>query len=171
MGRLASQRRGQPDRQENGRHRGGYRRLQEGQRAYVTQQAAMVGRMVRFFLGGQRKGLAQQCQTYQQEDKQRSPGKPTVATHTDSMVARSHGLSLPEMLGPPVEAGRWRAGHTPDIAGPPPGPGGTSRRLAAPNHRTFEYVRAKASDFARQSPARRQSRSIGKFSGTNSYFC
>src|ERR1039458_352582 len=111
MGRLASQRRGQPDRQENGRHRGGYRRLQEGQRPYVTQQAAMVGRMVRFFLGGQRKGLAQQCQTYQQEDKQRSPGKPTVATHTDSMVARSHGLSLPEMLGPPVEAGKWRAGQ------------------------------------------------------------
>ena len=116
MGRLASQRRGQPDRQENGRHRGGYHRLQEGQRAYVTQQAAMVRRVVRFFLGGQRKGLAQQGQTHQKEDKQRPPGEPTVASRTDTIVERAYGFRLTEIRRPAAEA---------DVKGrpqPPPTP-------------------------------------------------
>ena len=60
----------------------------------------MVGRVVRFFLGGKGKGLAQQRQTHQQEDQQRSPGKPTIATYADSMVARSYGFRLPEYSGP-----------------------------------------------------------------------
>ena len=101
MGRLAIQCGGQPDRQENGRHRGGYGSLQEGQRAYVTQQAAMVGRVVRFFLGGQREGLAQQRQTHQQEDASRL-GQSAAAKQgdTDTMVARSYVLRLTETRRP-----------------------------------------------------------------------
>jgi len=70
----------EPGHQEDGHHRGTYSSRHEGQRPYVAQQAAMVRRMVRFFLGGQREGLAQQRQAHQQEDQQRSPGVLTVAS-------------------------------------------------------------------------------------------
>jgi hypothetical protein len=56
----------------------------------------MVLRMVRFFLGSQRKGLAQQRQTHQQENQQRFRGEPAVASHTDTMVARVYGSRLAE---------------------------------------------------------------------------
>ena len=100
MGSLEIRSRGQPDHQENGRHCGRYGSLQEGQRPYVTQQAAMVRRVVRFFQGGQGKGLAHQRQTHQQKDQQGPPGEPAVASHTDAKVARSYGLRLPEMPRP-----------------------------------------------------------------------
>ena len=47
----------------------------------------MVGRMVRFFLGCQREGLAQHRQTHQQQD----------ARHTDAMVARAYVPRLTEI--------------------------------------------------------------------------
>jgi len=100
VGRLEIRSSGQPDHQQDRRHCGGYGSLQEGQRPYVTQQAAMVGRVVRFVLGGQRKRLAQQGQTHQQEDQQRSAGKLTAASRTDTMVARSDVLRLPEIREP-----------------------------------------------------------------------
>jgi hypothetical protein len=56
----------------------------------------MVGRMVRFFLGVQREGLAQEGQTHQQEDQQGSPGMLKLASQTNTMVVRSYGLRLPE---------------------------------------------------------------------------
>jgi len=71
----------------------------------------MVRCMVRLFLEGQREGLAQQRQAHQQEDRQCSPGELTVASrrgwpaakkqeHTNTMVARSDALRLPEILRP-----------------------------------------------------------------------
>jgi hypothetical protein len=42
--------RAEPGYPEDRRHRGSYSGLQERQRAGVTQQAAVIGRMVRFFL-------------------------------------------------------------------------------------------------------------------------
>jgi hypothetical protein len=70
----------EPRYQEDRRHRGSYDTLQEGQRPYVAQQAAMVRRMVRLFLGGQREGLAQQRQAHQQEYPQYCPGELTIAS-------------------------------------------------------------------------------------------
>ena len=58
---------GEPGYQEDGRHGGGYGSLQEGQRPDMAQQAAMVRRVVRFFLRGQGEGLTQQDQTHQQK--------------------------------------------------------------------------------------------------------
>ena len=87
VGSLEIRSRGQPDHQEIGRHRGSYGGLQERQRTHVTQQAAMVRPMVRFFLGCQREGLAQHRQTHQQQD----------ARHTDAMVARAYVPRLTEI--------------------------------------------------------------------------
>jgi len=60
----------------------------------------MVRRMVRFFLGGQRQGLAQQRQAHQQEDAN-GLGCSAAAKrgHTDAMVARVYVLRLPECRG------------------------------------------------------------------------
>jgi hypothetical protein len=80
--------------------------------------------MVRLFLGGQREGLAQQRQAHQQEDRQCSPGELTVASrpgwppakkqgHTDTMVARSDALRLPEILRP--SAARHDSLHVPGV--------------------------------------------------------
>jgi hypothetical protein len=60
----------------------------------------MVGRVVRFFLGGQREGLAQQRQTHQQEDQQRSLEEPAGASHTETMIERSYVFRLTEYSGP-----------------------------------------------------------------------
>jgi hypothetical protein len=57
----------------------------------------MVLRMVRFFLGSQREGLAQQRQAHQQENQQRFRGEPAVANHTDTIVARAYGFRLAEL--------------------------------------------------------------------------
>jgi hypothetical protein len=76
----------------------------------------MVRRMVRFFLGGQSEGLAQQRQTHQQEDQQRPPGEPTVASHTDAIVARSDGFRLTEYSGPRGLWARTAPGKGPDLA-------------------------------------------------------
>jgi hypothetical protein len=57
----------------------------------------MVRRMVRFFLGSHREGLAQEGHTHQQEGQQGSPGEPAVASHTNAIVARYDLPRLPEM--------------------------------------------------------------------------
>ncbi len=70
----------QPPYLKDGRRRGGYGGLQEGQGAHVTEQAAMVRGVVRFVLGGQRERLSQQGQSQQRQDEQRSGEVPTAAS-------------------------------------------------------------------------------------------
>jgi hypothetical protein len=117
----------EPHYQEDGHHGGTYGSLQEGQRPYVTQQAAMVRRMVRLFLGGQCEGLAQQRQAHQQENQQGSPGELTVASrlgspaaakqaYADTIVARSYAARLSEMLWPSVGRQIRQHGSNPDEA-------------------------------------------------------
>jgi hypothetical protein len=71
----------------------------------------MVRRVVRFFLGGQRKGLSAEGQTHQQEDQQCSHRKRTTASrlgwsagpkqgHADAMAARSYAFRLAETPQP-----------------------------------------------------------------------
>jgi hypothetical protein len=68
MGRLELRSGRQPCGYKVGRYRGGRGSLQERQRPGMAQQAAMVGRVVRLFLGCQRQGLTHQRQTDQEQD-------------------------------------------------------------------------------------------------------
>ena len=78
---------GQPGDAKNRRHGRRYGNLKERQRPHVTQQAAMVGRMVRFLLGRQGERLPQQRQAHQQKNQRGS-------SYTDAMVARCYALKI-----------------------------------------------------------------------------
>ena len=97
VGRLEIRCGSEPHYPKDGCYRGCGSSPQKGQWPHVTQEAAMVLRMVRFFLGGQRKRRAQQRQARQQENQQCFRGMPAVASYTDTIIGRPYGFSLPEL--------------------------------------------------------------------------